>query len=124
MFNKVLIANRGAIATRVIRTLKKMGVTAVAVFAEADRDSLHVIQADESYCLGDGSARDTYLNQDALFALMQEHGVDAVHPGYGFLSENPDFCLLYPSDAADDTPCVDLVCCRGLHLKHTLHITS
>lgn len=91
MFNKVLIANRGAIATRVIRTLKKMGVTAVAVFAEADRDSLHVTQADESYCLGDGSARDTYLNQDALFALMQEHGVDAVHPGYGFLSENPGF---------------------------------
>lgn len=91
MFNKVLIANRGAIATRVIRTLKKMGVTAVAVFAEADRDSLHVTQADESYCLGDGSARDTYLNQDALFALMQKHGVDAVHPGYGFLSENPDF---------------------------------
>ena len=71
MFNKVLIANRGAIATRVIRTLKKMGVTAVAVFAEADRDSLHVTQADESYCLGDGNARDTYLNQDALFALMQ-----------------------------------------------------
>ena len=91
MFNKVLIANRGAIATRVIRTLKKMGVTAVAVFAEADRDSLHVTQADESYCLGDGSARDTYLNQDALFALMEEHNVDAVHPGYGFLSENPDF---------------------------------
>ncbi len=91
MFNKVLIANRGAIATRVIRTLKNMGVTAVAVFAEADRDSLHVTQADESYCLGDGNARDTYLNQDALFALMQEHGVDAVHPGYGFLSENPDF---------------------------------
>ncbi len=91
MFNKVLIANRGAIATRVIATLKKIGVTAVAVYAEADRDSLHVTQADEAYCLGEGSARDTYLNQDALFALMEQHGIEAVHPGYGFLSENPDF---------------------------------
>ncbi|MGB2247621.1 MAG: urea carboxylase [Alcanivorax sediminis] len=91
MFNKVLIANRGAIATRVIRTLQSLGVQAVAVFAEADRDSLHVSCADEAFCLGEGSARDTYLNQEKLFALMEEHGVDAVHPGYGFLSENPDF---------------------------------
>lgn len=91
MFNKVLIANRGAIATRVIRTLQSLGVQAVAVFAEADRDSLHVSHADEAFCLGEGSARDTYLNQEKLFALMEEHGVDAVHPGYGFLSENPDF---------------------------------
>ncbi len=91
MFNKVLIANRGAIATRVIATLKKLGVTAVAVYAEADRDSLHVTQADEAYCLGDGGARDTYLNQEKLFALLEQHDVDAVHPGYGFLSENPDF---------------------------------
>ncbi len=91
MFNKVLIANRGAIATRVARTLQSLGVKAMAVFAEADRDSLHVSHADEAFCLGDGSARDTYLNQEKLFALMEEHGVDAVHPGYGFLSENPDF---------------------------------
>ncbi len=91
MFNKVLIANRGAIATRVIRTLQSLGVQAVAVFAEADRDSLHVSHADEAFCLGEGSARDTYLNQEKLFALMEEYGVDAVHPGYGFLSENPDF---------------------------------
>ncbi|MED5240152.1 MAG: urea carboxylase [Pseudomonadota bacterium] len=91
MFNKVLIANRGAIATRVTRTLKTLGVKAVAVFAEADRDSLHVNHADEAFCLGEGSARDTYLNQEKLFALMEAHGVQAVHPGYGFLSENPDF---------------------------------
>ncbi|MGB1921604.1 MAG: urea carboxylase [Alcanivorax sp.] len=91
MFNKVLIANRGAIATRVTRTLKTLGVKAIAVFAEADRDSVHVSQADEAYCLGEGSARETYLNQEKLFALMEQHGVDAVHPGYGFLSENPDF---------------------------------
>ena len=91
MFNKVLIANRGAIATRVTRTLKTLGVKSIAVFAEADRDSLHVSHADEAYCLGVGNARETYLNQDKLFALMEQHGVDAVHPGYGFLSENPDF---------------------------------
>ncbi|KGD66214.1 urea carboxylase [Alcanivorax nanhaiticus] len=91
MFKKVLIANRGAIATRVTRTLQSLGVKAMAVFAEADRDSLHVSHADEAFCLGDGSARDTYLNQEKLFALMETHGVQAVHPGYGFLSENPDF---------------------------------
>lgn len=91
MFNKVLIANRGAIATRVTRTLQSLGIKAVAVFAEADRDSLHVSHADEAFCLGEGSARDTYLNQEKLFALMEANGVDAVHPGYGFLSENPDF---------------------------------
>lgn len=91
MFNKVLIANRGAIAVRIIRTLKKMGVKSVAVYAEADADSRHVALADEAYSLGAGTASETYLNQPKLFAIMQQAGVDAVHPGYGFLSENPDF---------------------------------
>lgn len=91
MFKKILIANRGAIAVRIIRTLKKMSVKSVAVYSEADADSLHVAQADEAYCLGAGPASDTYLNQDKLFAIMQQAGVDAVHPGYGFLSENPAF---------------------------------
>ncbi|MFT0138764.1 urea carboxylase [Alcanivoracaceae bacterium MT1] len=91
MFKKVLIANRGAIATRIIRTLKTLGVTSVAVYADADADSRHVSLADEAYCLGDGSAASTYLNQDKLLTLMAEQQVDAVHPGYGFLSENPDF---------------------------------
>ncbi|WP_166268910.1 urea carboxylase [Marinobacter caseinilyticus] len=91
MFSKVLIANRGAIATRVIRTLKTLGVTSVAVYADADADALHTRQADEAYGLGEGSAAQTYLNQDKLFAIMKQTGVEAVHPGYGFLSENPEF---------------------------------
>lgn len=89
--SSVLIANRGAIAVRIIRTLKKMGIRSIAVYAEADRESLHVRDADEAYSLGEGSARDTYLNQDKLLAIAKEAEADAVHPGYGFLSENTEF---------------------------------
>ncbi len=91
MIDSVLIANRGAIATRIIRSLKAMGVRALAVYAEADRDSLHVQRADEAYCLGDGSAATTYLDQDKLFDIAKRARARAIHPGYGFLSENPDF---------------------------------
>ena len=91
MFKKILIANRGAIATRIIRTLQQMGIQAVAIYAEADRDSLHVSYADEAFSLGEGRAADTYLNQQRILEIARETGAEAIHPGYGFLSENSNF---------------------------------
>ncbi len=91
MFSKVLIANRGAIACRIIRTLKAMGVISVAVYSEADADSRHVLDADEAWSLGEGAAAQTYLDQNKLIAVAKQTGAQAIHPGYGFLSENPDF---------------------------------
>ena len=84
MFKKILIANRGAIATRIIRTLQQMGIQAVAIYAEADRDSLHVSTADEAFSLGEGRAADTYLNQQRILEIARETGAEAIHPGYGF----------------------------------------
>jgi len=92
MFNKVLIANRGEIAVRSIRTLKKLGITSVAVYAEADRNSAHVSDADEAYSLGEGSVADTYLRGDDILRIAKECGAQAILPGYGFLSENAEFC--------------------------------
>ncbi|QBR49729.1 urea carboxylase [Erwinia sp. QL-Z3] len=91
MLERVLIANRGAIAVRIIRTLKAMGVKAIAVYADADRHSQHVRLADEAWSLGDGSVRDTYLNQDRLLQIAAQSQAQAIHPGYGFLSENASF---------------------------------
>jgi urea carboxylase len=91
MFNKVLIANRGAIACRIIRTLNRLQVRAVAVYSDADRNSLHVAQADQSVRLGAGPAAESYLRQDTLLAAARATGAEAIHPGYGFLSENSDF---------------------------------
>lgn len=91
MFNKVVIANRGEIAVRIIRTLKAMGIIAVSVYAEADRNSAHVIDADEAYSLGEGNVAETYLQGDRIIAIAQQCGAQAIIPGYGFLSENADF---------------------------------
>ncbi len=91
MFTCVLIANRGAIAVRIIRTLKQMGIRAIAVYAEADRHSLHVRLADEAFFLGNGNVRETYLDQDKLLAIARQCHANAIHPGYGFLSENAGF---------------------------------
>ncbi|MBG10615.1 MAG: urea carboxylase [Gammaproteobacteria bacterium] len=91
MFQRVLIANRGAIAVRIIRTLKRMGVESVVVYHEKDRDSLHVQHADIAVDLGDGPVTETYLNQEKLIEIALETKTEAIHPGYGFLSENPSF---------------------------------
>ena len=91
MFTKVLIANRGAIAVRIERTLKKMGIASVAVYSKADQDSLHVENADEAISLGEGTAKETYLDVDKILRIAVETKAEAIHPGYGFLSENTDF---------------------------------
>jgi urea carboxylase len=91
MFKKVLIANRGAIACRIIRTLRAMGIQSVAVYSEADAHSLHVAQADEAVCVGPAPANQSYLDHRKILELARELGVDAIHPGYGFLSENAEF---------------------------------
>lgn len=91
MFSKILIANRGEIAVRIIRACKEMGIATVAVFSQADRDALHVSLADESYCIGPAPAAKSYLNQDAIITCALLSGAQAVHPGYGLLSENASF---------------------------------
>jgi acetyl/propionyl-CoA carboxylase alpha subunit len=91
MFNKVLIANRGEIALRVLRACKELGIATVAVHSTADADAMHVRLADESVCIGPPPSRDSYLNIPQIVAACEITGADAVHPGYGFLSENAKF---------------------------------
>ncbi len=91
MFKKILIANRGEIACRVMKTARKMGIATVAVYSEADKDAMHVSMADEAVCIGPPPSKESYLCIDKIIAACKETGAEAVHPGYGFLSENPEF---------------------------------
>ena len=91
MFKKILIANRGEIACRIARTAKEMGVLSVAVYSDADAHALHVACADEAVHIGGAQPADSYLRGDVIIQAALDRGAEAIHPGYGFLSENPDF---------------------------------
>ncbi|MGI6348855.1 MAG: acetyl-CoA carboxylase biotin carboxylase subunit [Eubacteriaceae bacterium] len=94
MFSKILIANRGEVAVRIIRACKEMGIISVAVYSEADKESIHISMADECVCVGGALSKDSYLNQQAIITAAQLHGCEAIHPGYGFLAENAQFANL------------------------------
>ena len=91
MFKKVLVADRGEIAVRVLRACEERGIATVAVFSEADRTALHVRYANEAYCIGPAPSRESYLRMDRIIDVARRAGVDAIHPGYGFLSERAEF---------------------------------
>ena len=94
MFNKILIANRGEIAVRIIRACREMGIQTVAVYSEADKEALHTQLADESVCIGKAAAKDSYLNMERILSATVATHADAIHPGFGFLSENSKFASL------------------------------
>ena len=98
MFKKVLIANRGEIACRIIRTLKKMNIKSVALYSDADSNSLHVKTADEAVYIGHSPANESYLNVNKILEAIEKTGADAVHPGYGFLSEKRQICSCIEKD--------------------------
>ena len=92
MFDKILIANRGEIACRVIKSARNMGIKTVAVYSDADSDALHVQMADEAIHIGPSASTQSYLLKDKILQACQDSGAQAVHPGYGFLAENAEFC--------------------------------
>ena len=94
MFSKILIANRGEIAVRIIRACKEMGIKTVAVYSQADRDSLHRALADESICIGGSQPHESYLDKERIISAALAMKANAIHPGYGFLSENASFASL------------------------------
>ena len=97
MFSKILIANRGEIAVRVIRACREMGIQTVAVFSKADRESLHVKLADDAICIGEAPSSESYLNIPSLISAAEIADVEAIHPGYGFLAENAHFAEICES---------------------------
>ena len=106
MFNRLLIANRGEIAVRIIRACQELGIETVAVYSEADKDSLHVQLADYAYCIGPAEAALSYMNKEAIVTAAQQCNADAIHPGYGFLSENADFAqMVTDADITFIGPC-------------------
>ena len=94
MFKKILIANRGEIAVRIIRACREMGIQTVAVYSQADRDALHVQLADEAVCIGPAPTKESYLRMERILSATLASGAEAIHPGFGFLSENSKFADL------------------------------
>ena len=125
MIKKVLVANRGEIALRVIRTCKALGIKTVAVYSDEDYNSMHVKQASESYHIGDAAPAHSYLNQEKILDVILKSGADSVHPGYGFLSENDDFArlceknkIIFIGPTADSMNlCGDKMKCKSAMLK-------